>query len=229
MNNSIADKLERIARNEQLIYNAGVEKGKREAGDERYEQGFAAGRAEGYDEGLSDSPATALAKEVIERTITEITPSDIDALGLTRVGWHSFSRCDKLKKFISTNEQNISVSNAAFDNCTSLIEAHIGLVVGSSAFSGCSQLQKVVIYGNAQFPWGVFKDCKSLKVIDCRNATTIPSISANASAFDNVPDGCQFVVPDHLYDEWSVATNWVSYENIIITKASDYTEYEVIE
>lgn len=49
MNNSIADKLERIARNEQLIYNAGVEKGKAEVGEGIYEEGFEAGKKSEYD------------------------------------------------------------------------------------------------------------------------------------------------------------------------------------
>ena len=47
MNNSIADKLERIARNEQLIYNAGVEKGKAEAEKDGYNQGYADGIEQG--------------------------------------------------------------------------------------------------------------------------------------------------------------------------------------
>ena len=216
MNNSIADKLEQIARNEQLVYNTGYGKG--------YNDGYDDGAAS-----TSSALAIAIAKNVIERTITEITPSDIDALGLTKVGWQSFSRCDTLKRFISTKEQNISVSNSAFDNCSALIEARIGYIVGSSSFNGCAKLQKVVIYNNTQFPWGVFQNCSSLKVVDCRNITTIPSITANANVFAQVPMGCQLVVPDHLYDKWSVATNWVAYENIVITRASDYTEYEVIE
>lgn len=47
MNNSIADKLEQIARNEQLIYNAGVEKGKAEAEKDGYNQGYADGIEQG--------------------------------------------------------------------------------------------------------------------------------------------------------------------------------------
>ena len=216
MNNSIADKLEQIARNEQLVYNTGYGKG--------YNDGYDDGAAS-----TSSALAIAIAKNVIERTITEITPSDIDALGLTQVGWQSFSRCDTLKRFISTKEQNISVSNAAFDYCSALIEARIGNIIASSSFNGCAKLQKVVIYNNTQFQWGVFQNCKSLKVIDCRTATRVPYINAGSKVFEGVPTGCQFVVPDHLYDEWSNATNWVAYENIVITRASDYTEYEVIE
>ena len=49
MNNSIADKLEQIARNEQLIYNAGVEKGKAEVSEGIYEEAFEAGKKSEYD------------------------------------------------------------------------------------------------------------------------------------------------------------------------------------
>lgn len=45
----IAERLERIARNEQLIYNAGVEKGKAEVGEGIYEEGFEAGKKSEYD------------------------------------------------------------------------------------------------------------------------------------------------------------------------------------
>lgn len=47
MNNSIADKLEQIAKNEQLIYNAGVEKGKAEVGEGVYDKGYADGFTDG--------------------------------------------------------------------------------------------------------------------------------------------------------------------------------------
>ena len=47
MNNSIAEKLECIARNEQFIYNAGVEKGKAEAEKDGYNQGYADGIEQG--------------------------------------------------------------------------------------------------------------------------------------------------------------------------------------
>ena len=44
MNNTIADKLEQIAKNEQLIYNAGYEKGKAEVGESIYDDGMNQGR-----------------------------------------------------------------------------------------------------------------------------------------------------------------------------------------
>ena len=53
MNNTIAEKLERIAKNEQLVYNAGYEKGKSEAeaadATAAYEQGVADGKQAEYD------------------------------------------------------------------------------------------------------------------------------------------------------------------------------------
>jgi hypothetical protein len=53
MNNTIADKLEQIAKNEQLIYNVGYEKGKAEAEESdtsaAYEQGVADGKQAEYD------------------------------------------------------------------------------------------------------------------------------------------------------------------------------------
>ena len=209
-------------------FNAGFKDGYDKGETDGYKNGETDGYNKGFDEGKKASPAAALAKSIIERTIVEIFPSDIDELGLTFVGWSSFERCTTLKRFISTQEQKINTNNTAFDGCTALLEAHISNMMGSSTFSGCSKLQKVVLFGNSQFNWGVFQNCTSLKVIDCRTATGVPSVG-NASQFNGVPSGCQFVVPDNLYDAWSTATNWVAFDNLVFVKASDYTEYEVVE
>lgn len=48
--------------------------------------------------------------------------------------------------------------------------------------------------------------------------TSIPTLE-NVSAFNNTT--CQFIVPDALYDEWIVATNWSTYADRIV-KASEY-------
>ena len=233
------EQLQKIAENVPKVYGKGHIDGYGAGDIVGYKRGYTNGHSEGYEEGYDQGKAEGgasneriptLSKSIIDRTVEEITPSDIDAIGFKSVGWGGFLRCSKLKRFISTAEQNIQLGNFSFQHCSSLLEAHFCETSScTSAFDNCSKLQKVVIYGNSSFGWGFFNNCTSLKVIDYRIATTVPPIQANATQFNNVPDGCLLVVPDNLYDKWSTATNWVSFSNIVITKASDYTEYEVVE
>ena len=180
--------------------------------------------------GGEDLGLQQLTKAIIEKTIVEVLPEDVSKLGISRLGPDIFRRCATLKRFISTESQNIRVANNCFDGCGNLLEAHIGGVQSASGvFTSCSKLQKVKLLTDYGFPWGTFIYCSSLKVVDCRNAMSVPSIGGTAQVFQGVPDGCQIVVPDNLYDAWSTATNWVAYDNLVFVKASDYIEYEVIE
>lgn len=56
-----------------------------------------------------------------------------------------------------------------------------------------------------------------LKYLDCRRCVSIPTLGGTAA----FPSGIIIVVPDTLYDEWIVATNWATYADIIV-KAEDF-------
>jgi hypothetical protein len=65
-----------------------------------------------------------------------------------------------------------------------------------------------------------FRDCTSLEVVDFSNCSKVIGLY-NVSAFQNVPNTCKIVVPDALYDDWIVASNWSTFASQIIKK-SDY-------
>ena len=66
-----------------------------------------------------------------------------------------------------------------------------------------------------------FLGCISLSLCDFRNATVIPSLGPDA--FYSASNTCKIVVPDSLYDQWIVASNWTTYASQIV-KSSEYTE-----
>ena len=65
-----------------------------------------------------------------------------------------------------------------------------------------------------------FNKCKRVPYFNFANHETIPNLS-NINAFTETTG--QFVVPDSLYDEWIVATNWATYADRIV-KASEFVE-----
>lgn len=66
----------------------------------------------------------------------------------------------------------------------------------------------------------MFGGCPSLEVIDFSKAVNVPILS-NVNAFDNTNSTFKIVVPDALYDQWIVASNWSNFASQIV-KASEY-------
>ena len=119
---------------------------------------------------------------------------------LTSIGYNTFYGCKSLIN-INIPEGVVNIPSNAFANCTSLININIPEGV-------------VNIYANA------FMNCGSLQKFDFSKSTFIPTLD-NVNAFTGTT--CKMVVPDALYDEWIVATNWATYADRIV-KSSEYTE-----
>ena len=114
-----------------------------------------------------------------------------------------------------------------FSYCTSLTQAPelpaTTLVYDcySYMFSYCTSLKRIKM--NASFGnWGggMFEGCTSLELVDMTGSTGVPQLD-NVTNFDNTNDTYKIVVPDSLYDEWIVATNWASIASHIM-KQSDW-------
>lgn len=86
-------------------------------------------------------------------------------------------------------------------------------------FQDCRGLQRIIVpsvltsIGN-----GCFQRCRSLKYCDFSQCTQIPTLGSAAFTYD--PSDLKIIVPDALYDDWIVATNWSTYASKII-KASE--------
>ena len=119
-----------------------------------------------------------------------------------------------------------------FKNCTSLETAtvnHMVQVNGNNGmaymFIDCTSLKNVGLkslsgvwnrYGLLQMLDG----CSALEVVDFSEATSVPNLYY-ASTFQNTNSTFKIVVPDELYDQWIVASNWSNFASQIV-KASEY-------
>ena len=67
-----------------------------------------------------------------------------------------------------------------------------------------------------------FYNATQVKMYDFRKTMQVPTLG-NSAVFSGIADICKIVVPDNLYDNWVIATNWSTYSSYII-KASEYVE-----
>lgn len=99
--------------------------------------------------------------------------------------------------------------------------ANYMLSPGTSVYGS---LQKAIFLGDiTSFHGYTFGDAQkqlSLRLIDLSHCSSVPSLSS-ATLPRNI--ALKIKVPDALYDDFIVATNWVTYANNIV-KASEYVE-----
>lgn len=123
---------------------------------------------------------------------------------------------------------NLTTTKSArtFQRFTSIVTVEFPdtfVTIKTSLFNGASGLQ-TVIFGTstATIEGTAFYNCTSMRLYDFRKATQIPKL-LYTNTFSNIPSTCKIVVPDSLYDDWIVATNWSTFASQIV-KASEYTE-----
>ena len=115
-----------------------------------------------------------------------------------------------------------------FTGCSGLTSVTVPATVtriGVGAFSDCSGLTSVTIPGSVTIIGNdAFSGCSSCTTFDFRAATQVPSLG-NVDTFYGTPSIKEIIVPNELYDDWVVETNWSSVEYNIkqsIIKLSDY-------
>lgn len=97
------------------------------------------------------------------------------------------------------------------------------------AFYNCAQLTKVIFRGQApSILVNAFYGCP-VTLYDFRNCTTVPTLAHKN--YLGYGAGCQIVIPDALYDEWTTATNWsalptdtTASKYVVWVRASEYVE-----
>lgn len=93
--------------------------------------------------------------------------------------------------------------------------------ISSNAFYCCHSLKRIVFEGDiTRINANAFYRCMNIEVYDFTACTFVPTL-ASTSAFTNIGDDTQIVVPDELYDDWVEYTNWSSYAGYIV-KESEY-------
>lgn len=140
---------------------------------------------------------------------------------VTSIRQSAFYGC---KRLLNINIPNgvTTIEGSAFYGCECLLNVTLPDTVnniGGSCFSGCYSLTNVRFSPNVPtINSYIFASCKSLKEVDFSDYTTIPTLS-NTNAFNNIPSTCKFIVPDDLYEDWIVATNWSNLASYIIKKS----------
>ena len=141
-------------------------------------------------------------------------PSSVTVFGLS-----AFQSCFSLEKVEFFGTPN-NVQNFAFSSCVSLKAVKLPnslTTLNASIFSGCTCLNNVKIpstvttLGNQ-----VFNNCDGLAYLDFSKHTSIPSITSSSIY---LPADAKIIVPDDLYDDWKVATNWSNLASYIIKKS----------
>lgn len=119
--------------------------------------------------------------------------------GITAIGYGTFQSCVSLQE-LRLPDGIMSIGNSALNYCYP-----IKLVKLPSALTSIGT--NALAYGYAT------------QIYDFRNAASIPTMS-DTNAFYYINKAAKIVVPDHLYNEWVVATNWSTYADYIY-KASE--------
>lgn len=145
--------------------------------------------------------------------------------GVTYLSNYIFNNCDSLYSVVLP-ESLTSVGTRSFQACSSLISLNIpnGITTIPTEFmNGCSSIAYLKMPANVKtINTQAFLNCIKMKVYDFTESTQVPTLSA-ANAFNGIPSTCKIVVPDELYGDWIVATNWSSFASNIIKK----TEFDI--
>lgn len=119
---------------------------------------------------------------------------------------------------ITLPENATTMSNYAFTNCHSLLNINLPeniTSISSSSFSACHSLLNIKIPKNVtSISNSAFSANSSITIYDFSTHTTVPTLS-NINAFNGINSIAKIVVPDALYNEWIVTTNWVTYADYI--------------
>ena len=138
--------------------------------------------------------------------------------GATSIGNSAFAGCSSLAN-ITIPESVTSIGNNAFQSCLSLASITIpeGVTsIGGSAFYSCPSLASIAIPESVTSIGGAtFQNCSSMRYYDFTAHASVPALSST-NAFSGIPSDCQMLIPAALYDEWSAATNWVTYAKYMV-------------
>ena len=152
------------------------------------------------------------------RSLTSVTIPD----GVTSIGSYTFAYCYSLTSVTIPNSVT-SIRNYTFAYCNPLTSVTIPdsvTSIGGSVFISCYSLTSVTIPNSVtSIGTYAFRYCYSIIKYDFTSATSIPTLS-NINAFNSINGICKIYVPDALYDDWIVATNWSTYADYIY-KASE--------
>ena len=158
----------------------------------------------------------------------------LDASSVTNM-YGMFYSCLNLNTALLLNTSNVTSMESMFYNCNALQLVDISdmsSVTNTNIMLGnCMNLRYVKfgkVTSNTKFTSNTFSTTgtnrEHLRTIDFSNATGVPTL---ASTFSYLPTFYKIIIPDELYDEWIVATNWAGLKGMYI-KASEYNDPQIV-
>lgn len=139
--------------------------------------------------------------------VEEIGDSSFEQCGFTTVVAPSVKTIKQRAFIYCSNLESVDVSNVE--------------IFGYAAFEFCPNISVSIRFNPlvSFIPRILFGSSKKVPYFDFRGFDKVPTLERN----DAFPYGIPIVVPDALYDEWIVATNWATYKSRIV-KASEFVE-----
>ena len=138
--------------------------------------------------------------------------------GITSINDSVFRYCYSLAN-VTIPDGVTSIRSYAFQYCYVLSRITIpdGVkYIDSAAFANCYSLASITIPDSITYiNSSTFANCYGMRYYDFSTCTDIPSL-LNTNAFNGIPSDCQMLIPEALYDEWSTATNWVTYASYMV-------------
>ena len=160
--------------------------------------------------------------------------------GITKIGKFAFYVCGVLEEIV-VPDGCLTIGGSAFSGCFKLARVVLPdsiTAIGSTAFNGgiitefifpdkvdriedrillgCSKLERVVAPSACKYVEEyAFGNCPLCLIYDFSKCAEVPQLFSTL-AFNNIASGAKIYVPAELYDQWIVATNWVTFKDYIM-------------
>ena len=138
--------------------------------------------------------------------------------GVSEIGKFAFYKQSQIESVNMPNSVT-SIGSYAFFACGSLTSVTIPdsvTSIGSAAFLSCTGIKKIIMPSAiTEIGSSAFDGVSNCLEYDFSKSTIVPTLSG-ADVFSNINESCKIKVPSSLYDEWIVATNWVSLRKYIV-------------
>ena len=144
---------------------------------------------------------------------------------VTRINDNTFTSCYLLKSVVIPN--GVTTMYYMFAYChglTSVVIPNSVTNISNKVFYHCESLTNIVIPNSVtSISSDAFQYCNSITKYDFSKCTAVPSLSGTGTFYD-INGICKIIVPDNLYDEWIVATNWSTYADYIYKASEEVTQ-----
>ena len=137
--------------------------------------------------------------------------------GCLTIGESAFTGCYDLERVVLPDSIT-AIGATAFktSNITEFIFPDKVNKICANILLGCSKLERVIAPSDCKHvEGGAFSNCYACMTYDFSKCKEVPQL-LDTSAFKNIASGAKIYVPAELYDQWIVATNWVTFKDYIM-------------